>query len=72
MKGRPLYAYLPFGGGPRRCVGEVYALNEGLLALATLTRNYTWTLDAARPPVVEMALTLCAKDGLWATPERRP
>jgi hypothetical protein len=62
---RSPYAYMPFGGGPRRCVGEVYAMNEGLLVLAALVRNYRWQADPARPPHLEFALTLRAAHGLW-------
>ena len=65
MAGRSLYAYLPFGGGRRRCIGETYALNEGLLVLSALVRNFDWELDPARPAELEFALTLRAKHGVW-------
>jgi cytochrome P450 len=42
---RPRYAYFPFGGGMRRCVGEPLAWAEGMLALATVARR--WRLDPA-------------------------
>ena len=37
---RPAFAYFPFGGGPRRCIGQQFALVEGTLILATLARRY--------------------------------
>ncbi|RKD93372.1 cytochrome P450 [Halopiger aswanensis] len=37
---RPDLAYFPFGAGPRRCIGQQFALVEGTLILATLARRY--------------------------------
>lgn len=38
--GLPRFAYFPFGGGPRKCIGEGFAWMEGVLALATLARRW--------------------------------
>ncbi len=38
--GRPRFAYFPFGGGSRQCIGESFAWMEGVLALATLARHW--------------------------------
>jgi cytochrome P450 len=43
---RPRYAYLPFLGGPRQCIGNTFALMEGTLILATLAQRH-------RPRLVE-------------------
>ncbi len=43
---RPRYAYYPFGGGPRGCIGEAFAMTESLLILASVMQHY-------RLPLVE-------------------
>ncbi len=40
VKARPRFAYLPFGGGPRICIGASFAMTEGILVLATLARRF--------------------------------
>lgn len=37
---RPRFAYFPFGGGPRKCIGEGFAWTEGILVLATLAARW--------------------------------
>jgi len=41
----PKYAYYPFGGGPRLCIGNGFAMMEGVLLLATLGRRWHFTLE---------------------------
>ncbi|HVG37657.1 MAG TPA: cytochrome P450, partial [Pyrinomonadaceae bacterium] len=51
---RPAYAYFPFGGGSRRCIGEGFAYMEGVLLLATLASR--WRLRPVSPtPAVPIA-----------------
>ena len=48
---RPKFAYFPFGGGSRICIGEGFAWTEGVLVLAALLRR--WRLTPAPGSVVE-------------------
>jgi cytochrome P450 len=56
---RPRYAYFPFGGGPRVCIGEPFAWMEGTLVLATLAQR--WRLRLAPGQAVEKQPTLTLK-----------
>ena len=43
---RPKFAYLPFGAGPRQCIGNQFALIEAQLSVATLAQRYRLQLVA--------------------------
>src|SRR4029079_4893858 len=45
--GRPTFAYFPFGGGNRVCVGESFAWTEGILVLASIARRWQVAVDPA-------------------------
>ncbi|HEY1251102.1 MAG TPA: cytochrome P450 [Thermoanaerobaculia bacterium] len=45
----PKYAYIPFGGGPRICIGERFAMMEGVLVLVTLLRRFRLEMDGPDP-----------------------
>jgi cytochrome P450 len=57
-KARHRYAYMPFGGGPRICIGSSFAMLEGVAILATLLRDVRLTSLAPQPPEPRMRLTL--------------
>jgi cytochrome P450 len=54
----PRYAYFPFGGGPRICIGNQFALMEATLVLATIAQKYRLRLapDAVVTPLPSMTL----------------
>jgi cytochrome P450 len=66
---RPKYAYFPFGGGSRVCIGESFAWTELILLLATIAQRWRF-LPSAKPPVPEPRITLRPK-GLLMQPQRR-
>ncbi len=60
----PRFAYFPFGGGPRVCIGAGFAMMETVLLLATIAQRYSFSLppDAIVKPF--FSITLRPKDGL--------
>jgi len=69
--GRHRFAYIPFGGGPRICIGMNFALAEAQIILATLARSFRLTMVSGRPVRPVGMITLRAKGGIWATASRR-
>lgn len=60
----PRYAYIPFGGGPRVCIGNAFALMEARLILATIGQRYRLTLAQAEPAELLPQITLSPAGGL--------
>ncbi len=63
------YAYLPFGDGPRICIGASFAMQEAVLILATLLGRYRFRNVPGRDPKPVMILTLRPEGGVWLTAE---
>lgn len=59
------YAYLPFGDGPRVCIGANFALQEAVIILATLLSRFRFAPIAGRDPKPVMILTLRPEGGVW-------
>lgn len=68
---RPRYAYLPFGGGARICIGLHFAMMEAHLVLATITRRFRLRLLPGQKVVPEPRITLFPRDGLPMQVEAR-
>ncbi len=64
------YAYLPFGDGPRICIGMAFALQEAVIILASLLTRFEFTPVEGRDPDPVMIITLRPEGGVWleATP----
>lgn len=72
LKQIPTYAYFPFGGGPRVCIGNNFALMEAALLLATIAQQYKLRLaEPTKPVEPEPLVTLRPKNGLMMRLEKR-
>lgn len=67
----PKYAYFPFGGGPRGCIGEGFAWMEMILVVATLAQQWKLRLRPGHPVVPQPLIALRPKHGLSMTALRR-
>ncbi len=68
---RPVYSYFPFGGGPRRCIGEGFAWMEGILLIAALARKWRMRLVPSHPVKLYPVITLRPKHGMRMTLSQR-
>jgi len=68
---RPALAYLPFGAGPRQCIGNQFALTEAQLVLATVAQHYRLRLVPGHPVRPRPVFVLHTSDGLPMTATRR-
>jgi len=68
---RPKFAFFPFGGGPRVCIGEQFAWMEGILTLATLAQKWRPRLAPSQQVATQPIITLRPKYGMQMILERR-
>ncbi len=63
----PRFAYFPFGGGPRTCIGEGFAWTESIIVLATLAQHWSPQLHPNQTLTPEAMITLRPRDGVQVT-----
>jgi cytochrome P450 len=68
---RPRFAYIPFGAGPRICIGAAFAMTEAILILATIAQRYRLRLQEGHPVEPQGLITLRPRYGLKMRLERR-
>lgn len=68
---RPQFSYFPFGGGPRRCIGEGFAWMEGILLIATIAQHWQMRLVPNHPVALKPVITLRPKHGMRMNVIRR-
>ncbi len=68
---RPKFAFFPFGGGPRNCIGEPFAWMEGVLVLATLAQRWQFTPVPDHPIALQTGITLRPRYGIQVRLQRR-
>jgi cytochrome P450 len=71
MESRPRFAYLPFGGGRRVCIGAAFATAEATLLLATIAQRFRLQLAAGHPVEAQALITLRARHGMKMVLARR-
>lgn len=69
---QPQCAYIPFGQGPRICIGAAFAMQEAMLILASLTRRYRFEPGPGPDPEPTSRLTIRSLDGISLRVWKRP
>ena len=64
------FAYLPFGDGPRICIGMSFAVQEAVIILATILSRFKFTRVEGKDPYPVLILTLRPEGGVWLNVEK--
>jgi len=67
----PKFAYFPFGGGPRQCIGNAFAMMETVLLVAMVAQRYHFSLVPNQVVTLLPSITLCPKNGIKVILTRR-
>lgn len=67
----PKFAYFPFGGGPRICIGNTFAMMEAVLCLSTIARRFRFRPAPDHTVTIMPAMSLRPRDGIRAVVNRR-
>ncbi len=67
----PKFAYFPFGGGPRVCIGNAFAMMEAVLLLASIAQRFRIVPNPNQTVTPTPAITLRPKPGIRVTLEKR-
>lgn len=70
-KSLPRFAYMPFGGGPRVCIGQRFAMMSATMMLSTIIKSWHVTRLTDRPVVPYPSITLRPEGGVWVRLARR-
>ena len=71
IKDLPKFAYFPFGGGPRVCIGNMFALTEGALVLAGLAQRFHFQLADDHEVGIDMTFVLRPKGAVNVVVRKR-
>ena len=63
--------YIPFSGGPRKCVGDQFALMEAVVSMAVVLRRYTFTAVPGHDVGMTTGATIHTQNGLYMTVKER-
>jgi cytochrome P450 len=69
--GRPRFAYFPFAGGPRQCIGNHFAMMEAVLIVAMIAQRYRPRLVPGFRLALDASITLRPRDGVAMTIDKR-
>jgi len=68
---RPRFAYFPFGGGARQCIGNYFALMESLIIIPTITQHFRFSPCWSEPIEGHALVTLRPRGGVPVVVEKR-